>query len=90
VVVRQVQGLAVVGGQRDDLADGAVRDPTTDLGHVREVPGPHRLHGEDPPLLRRRENVLDLGTVARQCFLDEYVLSGADGQEGVLAVAGVR
>ena len=38
----------------------------------------------------RAEDVFDLGAVARQRLLDEDVLPGIDGQQGVLPVAGVR
>ena len=90
MVVRQVQGLAVVGGDRDDLTDRAVGDPPTHLGDVRQVPRPHRLHDEDVVPLGGREDVLDLGAVARQGLLDEDVLARLDRQQRVLAVPRVR
>ncbi len=82
--------LGVVGEDGADIAERAIREQLADPHHVRQVPGPHGLHGEQSPLGRDVAHPGGLGGVQGEGLLDEHVLAGLEGEDRVLGVQRMR
>lgn len=84
-----VEGLAVIGEDVLDLTQKTVLEALADDVDAGEEAGPHGLHREQALGLRGVEDVLGLGGVARERLLDEDVLAGVEGEQGLGVVLGV-
>ena len=82
--------LPVVGDDAHQIADLAARKDVAHDDHVRQEAGPHRLHHEHARCPGRVEDLRGLGCVDGERLLDQDVLAGGDGQQGVVEVLGVR
>jgi hypothetical protein len=82
--------LAVIRGHGDDVAEYAPRQPVPDHGDMRQEPGPHRLHGEEPVLPRHTGDLAGLRRVHRERLLDQHVLARQQREDRVVVVHRVR
>ena len=79
-----------VCGHKRYVTESTVDQQLSDDVRLGQIPGPHRLHGEDSSLPRRMHDVASFIGGNSKWFLDQDMVSGRDGQKGEFAMFAMR